>query len=193
VTNAQYLTFVEATAYDRPVHWEDGKPQEGQEDHPLVNVTWHDAVAYCRWLTKTTGRSYRLPSEAEWEKAARGTDGRIYPWGDEPPDENRCNFGGNVEGTTPVGAYSPQGDSLYGCVDMAGNVWEWCATRDGKSYPYDVLEDEWSDDYLQGDAVRVLRGGSWFVNQDYARCAFRYWLNPGYRNNYIGFRLVSPI
>ncbi len=96
-----------------------------KEDHPVVNVTWHDAVAYCKWLAGVTGKAYRLPSEAEWEKAARGTDGRIYPWGDEW-HRMRCNAsGGKRGGTTRVGNYSPLGDSPYGCADMVGNVCEW--------------------------------------------------------------------
>ena len=123
VTNAQYVAFVQATYRDPPEDWKHGRPPEGKEDHPVGYISWYDAVAYCNWLSQVTGKPYRLPSEAEWEKAARGTDGRIYPWGDEPSDEKRCNFGCNVGGTTPVGRYSPQGDSPYGCTDMAGNVW----------------------------------------------------------------------
>jgi formylglycine-generating enzyme required for sulfatase activity len=125
VTNAQYLAFVQATGHRNPRHWEGGNPPKGKEDHPVVHVSWDDAVAYCNWLAEATGKTYRLASEAEWEKAARGADGRIYLWGDDPPDGERCNFDGNVGDTTPVGRYSPQGDSAYGCVDMAGNVWEW--------------------------------------------------------------------
>jgi formylglycine-generating enzyme required for sulfatase activity len=193
VTNAEYLTFVEATSQKPPKRWKKGRPPKSKEDHPVVYVTWDDAVAYCKWLTETTGRSYRLPSEAEWEKAARGTDGRIYPWGDRW-DAKRCNTReGGLGDTTPVGMYSPQGDSPYGCVDMAGNVWEWCATRWGKSYPCDVTEDEWSEKYFQEKGVRVLRGGSWLDFQDGARCAFRRWDLPSFRNVDYGYRLVSPI
>ncbi len=193
VTNAQYAAFIDATGRDPPLHWQAGGPPAGSEDHPVVWVTWRDAMAYCRWLSKTTGRFYRLPSEAEWEKAARGMEGPIYPWGDEPPSENRCNFGENVRDTTPVGIYSPQGDSPYGCVDMAGNVWEWCASTLGKSYPYDVAEDEWSAAYLEGAGRRVLRGGSWFEGVYRARCAYRGRDNPDYGNFNLGCRLMSPI
>jgi formylglycine-generating enzyme required for sulfatase activity len=189
VTNAQYAAFVQATTYHRqPEGWEAGKPPSGKEDHPVVNVSWHDAVAYCNWLAKVTGRPYRLPSEAEWEKGARGTDGRIYPWGNEW-DAKRCN---TVEsdkwGTTPVGAY-PQGASPYGLLDMAGNVWEW--TRSVfKSYPYDP--DDGRED-LEAEGARVLRGGSWRLNPDRARCVGRTGYSPLHSDYYLGFRLVSPV
>jgi formylglycine-generating enzyme required for sulfatase activity len=199
VTNAQYAAFVEATGHRKPDHWEDRKPPGDKADHPVVNVTWHDAMAYCCWLTETTGRTYRLPSEAEWEKAARGTDGRIYPWGDEPPDESRCNFGRNAAATTPVGMYSPQGDSPYGCVDMAGNVWEWALSLWGKGmwepdfkYPYKPADGR-EDLEAGNDILRALRGGSWYDNQDNARCAFRYGVIPGSGSSDLGYRLVSPI
>jgi formylglycine-generating enzyme required for sulfatase activity len=90
VTNAQYRAFVQATGYQRPEDWAKGRPPRDKEDHPVVNVSWYDAVTYCRWLSEVTGKSYSLPSEAEWEKGARGTDGRIYPWGNQW-DETRCN------------------------------------------------------------------------------------------------------
>jgi formylglycine-generating enzyme required for sulfatase activity len=152
-------------------------------------------MAYCRWLTETTGRAYRLPSDAEWEKAARGTEGRIYPWGDEPADESRCNFDRNVGDTTPVGMYSPQGDSPYDCVDMAGNVWEWTLSLWGKrlagldfKYPYNP-EDGREDLDAGDDVLRVVRGGSWRHDRDYARCAFRLRDYPSYRWHSGGFRL----
>ncbi len=98
-------------------------------------VSWDDAVAFCSWLTQASSRDIRLPTEAQWEKAARGTNGNLYPWGNQPPDDVRCNFNMNVGDTTPIGTYSPDGDSPYGCADMAGNVWEWCADwLDEKAY-----------------------------------------------------------
>jgi formylglycine-generating enzyme required for sulfatase activity len=187
VTNVQYAVFAEATGR--------GKPVEGKEDHPVVNVTWHDAMAYCAWLAKRTGKVYRLPSEAEWEKAARGTDGRIWPWGDEPPHKERCNFENNVRGTTPAGRYSPDGDSPYGCVDMAGNVWEWTLSLWGKDrekpdfkYPYDS-EDGREDVKAGDDNLRVLRGGAFNAKECVVRCAARDRLNPNTHGRNGGFRV----
>jgi formylglycine-generating enzyme required for sulfatase activity len=186
VTNAQYAAFVEATGQEPPKHWKGGKPPRGKEDHPVVTVTWHDAMAYCQWLAKVTGKPYRLPSETEWEKAARGTDGRMWPWGDEPPDENRCNSANYVGDTTPVGQYSPGGDSPYGCVDMAGNVWEWTRSvyKDYPYYPEDGREDP------KAGGIRVLRGGTFYDLQGVVRCASRARDYPDLWLNGLGFRLV---
>ncbi len=189
VTNAQYLAFVQATNHGKPKHWEKGKPPKGKEDHPVINVSWHDAIAYCNWLAKATGKAYRLPSEAEWEKAARGTDGQIWPWGNEPPDKNRCNFNRNVYDTTPVGRYSPRGDSPYGCVDMAGNVWEWTLSV-YKDYPYDP-EDGREDP--EASTPRVLRGGAFYHYVRLVRCACRFGGSPLKGDDLYGFRLcVAP-
>ena len=131
VTNEQYAAFVKATRQAAPQHWKNGQIPAGKENHPVVDVSWKDAVAFCRWLSQASGKTIRLPTEAEWEKAARGDDGRIYPWGDKPPTKELCNFGGNVGDTTPVGQY-PAGASPCGALDMAGNVWEWtgaCGAR----------------------------------------------------------------
>ena len=188
VTNAQYAAFVQATYHRQPEHWKGGKPPKGKEDHPVVYVTWHDAVAYCNWLSGVTGRPYRLPSEAEWEKGARGTDGRIYPWGNQW-DAKRCNTGESGKGdTTPVGAY-PEGASPYRLLDMAGNVWEWTRSVD-KSYPYDP--DDGRED-LEAEGGRVLRGGSWGSRRVGARCVGRLGYFPHLSLDYIGFRLVSPV
>jgi formylglycine-generating enzyme required for sulfatase activity len=192
VTNAQYAAFVEVTGPKKPEGWTKGKPAKGKEEHPVVNVSWHDAVAYCNWLTETTGRVYRLPSEAEWEKGARGTEGRIYPWGNRW-DAELCNAGGAGD-TTPVGAY-PDGASPYGLLDMAGNVWEWTLSLWGEDwrnpafkYPYDA-EDGREDPEAGDDIRRVLRGGSWYYVQGTTRCAYRRGGTPNTAGNYGGFRV----
>jgi formylglycine-generating enzyme required for sulfatase activity len=198
VTNAQYMEFVKATGDLMPRHWKGGTTPEGREDHPVVYVSWHEAMAYCRWLAETRGKPYRLPSEAEWEKAARGTDGKIYPWGNEW-DAKRCNNWESGPGeTTPVGQYSPRGDSPYGCVDMVGNVSEWTISLWSKDlferpfkYPYD-LGDGRED--VNAEGLRVMRGGSWESSRNDARCAYREGNNPNNRWELLGFRIVvSPI
>ena len=195
VTNAQYAAFVQATGHKWPEHWEDGQPPNGKEDHPVVNVSWHDAIAYCNWLAEVTGKPYLLPSEAEWEKGARGSDGRIYPWGNQW-DAERCNAGRGREGdTTPVGAY-PEGASPYGLLDMAGNVWEWTRSLWGEGlkpsfkYPYDPADGR--EDLDAPDSVlRVLRGGAFLYDVGFVRCACRFRDSPGYFNRSYGFRLSS--
>jgi len=196
VTVAQFRAFVEASGHKL----QDPDSLKGPGDHPVLRVPWYDALAFCRWLSERVGIPVTLPSEAEWEKAARGTDGRIYPWGDEPPDEGRCNFGGNVVGTTPVGRYSPQGDSPYGCADMAGNVWEWTRSLWGEDwekpdfkYPYDP-EDGREDLEAGRNVRRVLRGGGFDYGERFVRCAARRRLSPLYWNGVYGFRFVaSPV
>jgi len=127
VTNAQHAAFLKVTKHEVPEHWKNGKIPSGKENHPVVYVSWHDADVFCQWLSRETGKTFRLPTEAEWEKAARGTDGRIYPWGNEW-DETKLNSAEAGPGdTTPVGQYSPAGDSPYGAADMSGNAWERCA------------------------------------------------------------------
>jgi formylglycine-generating enzyme required for sulfatase activity len=185
VTNDQYLVFTLATGYAPPAPWEDGKPPPGVERHPAVLVSWHDAMAYCRWLAKITGKPYALPSEAEWEKGARGTDGRIFPWGDQW-DPARC--GTSAVGTTPTGA-CPQGASPYGLQDVAGNVWEWTRSL-GTKYPY-IADD--GREVLETKAPRVVRGGSFNNPWAYLRCASRLCYDPSVRDRDIGFRIViSP-
>jgi formylglycine-generating enzyme required for sulfatase activity len=183
VTNRQYRQFCDAT--NRP-HPPDPAFQGMSDyftkfpDHPVANVSWDDAVAYATWAGK------RLPTEAEWEKAARGTDGRKYPWGDQEPNEERANFGMNVDRTTPVGQF-PKGASPYGALDMAGNVWEWCQDW----YAEDYYKQPGRDKNPEGPSFgsyRVCRGGSWLFDAGYLRCAIRYWFEPAYRDYGLGFR-----
>ena len=179
VTNEQYEQFVDATGHATPEHWTHGRIPAGQEQHPVGNVTWDDAQAFCKWA------GVRLPAEAEWEKAARGTDGRLYPWGNEPPTAERCNV--NSGPTTPVGSY-PKGASPYGVLDMAGNVWEWTATKWADNY-----HNYQPDDRPEGDALCVVRGGAFDDALQDARCAARYGLYPNNDSGDFGFRVVlSP-
>lgn len=192
VTNAEYAAFIASTDRKPPAHWNGKEPPKELAHHPVVNVTWLNAVAYCEWLSEKSGRQYRLPTEAEWEKAARGTDGRRYPWGNEwNPD--LCN---NVETapktTTPVGQFSPDGDSPWGCADMICNVWEWCSSRYGRTevtprfkYPYDPTDGR---EDMNLDDVRILRGGSFLNGRGRARCAYRGRGAMSHQNNHTGFR-----
>jgi serine/threonine-protein kinase len=178
VTNAQYERFVRETGQHR-----DWKPRAGP-DHPAVNVSWEDAQAYCRWA------NLRLPTELEWEKGARGVDGREYPWGNEW-DESKFQdpWGRGSEKTCSVWSY-PEGASPWGLYQMAGNVWEWCE---------DGYDEEAYARYKRGDLslprsgrVGVVRGGSWrSVNADYFRCAYRLHTWPGYRRVNVGFRCAG--
>lgn len=193
ITNAQYKRFVEATGREYPEHWlraGGGSIRAGKEHNPVFFVMWYDVIAYCQWLSDETGRVVRLPTEAEWEKAARGTDGREYPWGNEF-DASKCNNReNNLRITTPVGQYSPQGDSPYGVADMAGNVWEWTSSLFGKDYPYN--HDDGRED-LESEGSRVSRGGASFASPRVVRCAYRRWDSPDYPSQNIGFRVVvSP-
>ena len=188
VTNAQYTEFVKAMDYNPPVHWRGQVPPPDLHNHPVANVTWRDAMAYCEWLQEKTGLPYRLPTEAEWEKAARGRDGRIYPWGNDFSAE-KCNvYETGIRGTSPDGMF-PDGASPYGCLDMSGNVWEWTLSK-YKPYPY--KPDDGREEVDKSDDRRVLRGGAFYLNQRNARCAYRYHDPPDFRLNFIGFRVVVP-
>lgn len=176
----QFGKFVQASNYKAQGNWEQLKSRGS--NHPVVNVTWNDAGAYCRWADK------HLPSEAEWEYAARGSDGRKYPWGNQW-DATRARFRGNKgSGTTAnVGAY-PSGASPFGAQDMAGNVWEWTASLE-KPYPY-VATDGREDSKTSGS--RVSRGGSWLGDSDILRVSVRDFLSPSSKNDKLGFRCAQP-
>ncbi|MCB9150924.1 MAG: SUMF1/EgtB/PvdO family nonheme iron enzyme [Caldilineaceae bacterium] len=208
ITNAQYQLFVEASGHEAPEHWEDGRPPKGLESHPVVYVSWHDGMAYCAWLSQVTGRIVMLPSEAQWERAARGAStgsaaaARRYPWGDTF-EATKCNcFELGLIQTTPVGIF-PEGASPDGGLDMAGNVWEWTRScygtwnseklqyEDVFNYPY-VADDGRENLDASDDIGRVLRGGAFFNSRDYVRCAYRYNFDPRHRYFGVGLRVVSP-
>jgi formylglycine-generating enzyme required for sulfatase activity len=208
ITNAQYAAFVEAYGYRERRYWtEAGWQWKGGRtepetyggvfnlpNHPVVAVSWYEAVAFCRWLTErlhengqiAPNQEVMLPTEAQWEKASRGTDGRIYPWGDEP-DPDKANYDDTgIRATSAVGCF-PGGASPYDALDMSGNVWEWCLTKWRGSY------EEPADESPEGDVPRVVRGGSWFDDQGRVRCAYRDGYDPGDRYDSRGFRVVvSP-
>lgn len=214
VTNAQFSEFIAAGGYahagwwtemgwkwhdsrdsERPAFW--GEPPFSGADQPVVGVTWYEAVAFCRWLGEREGKAYRLPSEAEWEKAARGAgDAREFPWGDgyAPGHANTAELG--LGRTTPVDAF-PGGASPFGVWDLAGNVFEWTASKWGKNwqeltFPYPYRDESERND-PGGSWARVMRGGSWYNSYAEARCARRSRYLPGSRGSNIGFRVARSV
>lgn len=204
VTNAEYARFVECTDRRPPGHWPQGQVPQGKEDHPVVNVTWYEAHDYAEWA------GLRLLTEAEWEKAARGglqipnpkvqtpnammenpLPRREYPWGGRF-DENKCNtHESGIRDTTRVGKYSPQGDSPYGCADMAGNVWEWVA--DWYDSNYYANSPERNPQGPASGSSRVVRGGSWHLSEGLARAASRNYAVPSYSLDRDGFRCARSV
>lgn len=180
VSNRQYALCVDAKVCDPPLHSRHfGRPDV--DDHPVIGVSWFEAAEYCAWAER------RLPSEAEWEKAARGTDGRIFPWGDEAPTPARAAYDLG-DGTTPVGTH-PEGASPYGALDMAGNAWEWTAdTYDPEYYAVSPREDPPGP--RESVNWRVIRGGSSNTAPRALRAANRFWAFPK-RGYFDGFRCAS--
>ena len=176
VTNAQLARFVQTGGYRPQGEWQ--KYAGGKDQHPVVDVTWPDAVAYCRWADK------RLPAEAEWEYAALGTDGRKYPWGNTF-ESGRGRFSG---GTAPVGSY-PTGASPFGVLDLAGNVWEWVSSL-YKPYPYSATDGR---EDVNASGSRVIRGGSWYFSPGALRSPIRFRHEPAYRSDTIGFRCAQEV
>ncbi|MBI4661466.1 MAG: SUMF1/EgtB/PvdO family nonheme iron enzyme [Verrucomicrobia bacterium] len=216
VTVAQYELFIQDGGYEREDLWTKAGWQRRESEqrkrpddyaiafqtpnHPRVGVSWYEAVAFCNWLNaafssdelKLPHKNWkvRLPSEAEWERAARHTDGREFPW--DPQDKaappSRCNCREtSIRHTSAVGLF-PSGAAVCQAHDMAGNAWEWCLTQwrqDYRSYEREA------DQNSAGDTARVLRGGSWYYDAVFARCAFRYRDWPDYRFDDVGFRVVA--
>lgn len=203
VTNAQFKKFVDAQPEWRPdriasdlhngnylKHWNDSEALVKRGDHPVVNVSWYAAVAYCHWAGK------RLPTEAEWERAARGGLTALYPWGDQPADKGRANYSESAIGTTTrVGAYSPNG---YGLYDMSGNVWEFVADE-WQSYTPAAQKNPVAGGNLFTDRTsflgvktrRVIRGGSWGGAPINLWVEYRDSHPPNGAQDFVGFRCAK--
>ena len=182
VTNQDYREFVQCTGHRAPIHWQRGTFPPGAGKHPVVNVSWQDARDYADW------RSARLPTESEWEKAARGTDERPYPWGTRFTEGERCNANNQIGTTTPVDEW-PDGLSFYGVWDMAGNVYEWC---------YDHYDPEYYKDSpttnprgADGGQEQVIRGGSYQETRAALRTTHRIGSPEVSTRDNIGFRLAT--
>lgn len=186
VTNLEYHRFVWDTGYEAPRTWGGFHYPEEKDLHPVAGISLDDAVAYCRWMNGKTNMVFRLPTEAEWEHAARGIDDRNYPWGEEF-DPWRCNtLRSGKQDTTPVGSYSPGGDSPYGILDMAGNVWEWTSSQ-FKPYPYDAQDGR---EVPNHSGNYVARGGAWYYSHALSRSTCREGMLPSLISPAVGFRLA---
>ena len=209
VTVEQFGLFVEDESYvtvaekrGEAITWTGGKfeKKEGitwknpgfkkDDNHPVACVSWDDARAYCKWLSHKKGLLFKLPTEAQWEKASRGTDKRKYPWGNQVPNKDLANFDSNIGKTTPVGSY-PDGASPYGLLDTAGNVWEWCNDWYEIDYYKKSPAKNPPGPESSSNKVRVQRSGSWNYDAGYLCCAFRGKGTPSYCFKYVGFRLCQ--
>jgi formylglycine-generating enzyme required for sulfatase activity len=183
VTFDQYDKFCDDTGREKPTTgWGRGK-------RPVINVSWVDAKAFCQWLSKKTkGKTFDLPTEAQWEKAARGTDQRKYPWGNDPPNRERANYGDYRGGPVEVGSY-PAGAN--GLNDMAGNVWEWCKDQYDSGYYADSpdVNPQGPNKGLDSEESHVIRGGGYSSSEAVIRCTNRDSHMPNFSENYVGFRI----
>ncbi len=187
VTHADYARFLEATKSDPPPNWDDS--QLSFPLQPVVSVNWFEANAYCEWLGRATGHHYRLPTEAEWERAARGgLEGKLYPWGDEPP-ESLPNYSARWKtGPEPVGEDKPNG---FGLLDIGANVHEWCS--DWYSPEYYSLSPQRNPRGPEDGARRASRGGSWRHYTKVSRCSARSSIPPDFKYADYGFRVARDV
>ncbi len=187
VTNLDFRSLVLAGDAPPREYWDGTVIDPWIQNQPVRDVTWDEAVAYCDWLADATGRPYRLPTEEEWEKAARGADARQFPWGETYGYTCANTWEGGLAGPTPVGVY-PDGVSPYGALDMSGNVAEWTASFIG-TYPGSVGSKTIAAQVVDHGRYRVVRGGCWRDSRQHARCASRG--NPvGPQAHAIGFRVA---
>jgi formylglycine-generating enzyme required for sulfatase activity len=210
LTNAQYKLFIDAGGYNldalwwddsgrawlrkdgrtQPSFWNDERFGIARPNHPVVGISWYEAVAFCKWLSHTTGDDYCLPSEAEWEYAARRATRRTYPWGEEEPDAERSNFNRVYNNTTAVGCFAPGATPEEGIHELAGNVWEW--TRSVyRDYPYDPTDGR-EDTDNPTDKTFVLRGGGWFDLSYFLRASYRVSNAPNFDVS-VGVRLARRL
>lgn len=199
VTVEQWRKFIEDTSYNWN-KWSLLKEYAPGDNYPIIFTTWADTQEFCRWLSKKEGKTYRLPTEAEWEKAARGgQEEKKYPWGDERPDGSQCNFADkntdfywsdkNADDgyvfTAPVGSFPPNG---YGLYDVAGNAWEWC--QDWFDFDYYKNSPTKNPKGPSTAIDRAIRGGSWCNDNTIIRCAFRGYILPDVPSHLRGLRLA---
>jgi formylglycine-generating enzyme required for sulfatase activity len=184
VTNAEYAGFLRGTGSDAPPLWDD--PNFNHSEQPVVAVSWFEAVKYCQWLSESTGRKYRLPTEAEWERAARGgVDGRLFPWGDDSP-QSLPNYGQRWKtGPEPVACSAPNAFGLY---DICQNVHEWCS--DWYRPDYYAASPERNPRGPETGERRASRGGSWRHHIKVTRCAARSSIPPEFHYADYGFRVA---
>lgn len=204
ITNEQYRVFLTEKDGYIELQWWDYSEQARQwrmthsagqqeafegDDLPRTNISWYDAVAYCRWLSRRSGQDIVLPTEQQWQRAAQGDDERKYPWGNNEPDETFCNFNQRLLGTTPVSQYK-KGISPFGVMDLAGNAWEWCLTEWG-SDSSELKGTVWGRKRWNNEvAPRVLRGGSWYYSNLSLHTTSRYRDFPNTISNSYGFRIA---
>jgi formylglycine-generating enzyme required for sulfatase activity len=188
ITRREYRIFMEALALPEPPFW--NEEIFAKSDQPVVGISWHDAVAYCEWLSRTAGTSFRLPTEAEWERAARGgLEGKRYPWGDESPaDRSFVGYDPKTGGPQAVGQNEPNGFGLY---DMSESVHEWCA--DFYDSGYYARSPERNPRGPAAGERRSSRGGSWRHRIKFSRCSARSSLIPAFRYADYGFRVAADL
>lgn len=198
VTNLQYAIFILQAGHNPPNYWQNSVPSKTIHNHPVVDISWYDAVKFCNWLTKLTEKPYRLPTEAEWEKAARGVNAQLFPWGNKYEDNYANTREYQLNKTVAVDEF-PKAKSPYDVINMAGNVYEWTSSLWGSTmqkpqfhYPYTPNDGREVFD-APSDTLRIIRGGAFSRQKRYARCACRDKLLPKSHRSNVGFRLVLSV